>query len=101
MSPAALGSGELLWRILRVIDENIRPRRKFPQTLVHFFVSRFVIGGINDGPRGCLDAETQAPLRMIQRPGGDLILSDEKSIAASHFLKPALGVHRRHVHWKI
>jgi hypothetical protein len=101
MAPAAFGAGELLWRVLGVVDEDIRACRQLLQTFVEFAIAGLVVGGVDDGAGWRFDAETEAALWMIQGAGGDFVFAYEKGVASSDFLEPAFGIHGGHVDRKI
>ena len=86
---------------MRVVDENIRAGREFPQTLVEFGVARFIVRGIHHGAGGSLKPETQAALGMVQPAGRDARARHLEMIAAADFRKFALGAHGVQVDWKI
>ena len=57
---------QLLRRVLRVVDEDIRAFGQPPEIAIVLGIARLVVCGVDDRADGCLDAKSEAALRMIQ-----------------------------------
>src|SRR5258708_25116915 len=71
MSPTASRARELLRRVLRVVDENIRAAGEFYEVAIEFRVAGFVVGRVGDDSRRRFKSQAQASLWMIQPADAD------------------------------
>src|SRR6266849_6268604 len=101
MAPAAASAGELLGRVLRVVDEDVGAGGELAKALIELGVAGLIIGGIDDRARWRVDAKAQAALRVVEPTGSDFVLADLEGVAAGDFLELALGGHGRHIHGEI
>ena len=63
--PAAVGVN-FLRQVLGIVDEHVGLLGKLADSLVEDRIARLVIGGVNQDGVARLQAESKAPLRMIQ-----------------------------------
>src|SRR5579871_6755199 len=91
MPPAFARGGELLRRILRVVDEYVRIARQTPQIDIVLAAVRFVIRGIDNGARAGLEPVAQASLRMIEALGDYAHAAYLPGLAACYVAVGALG----------
>src|SRR6266478_9205049 len=101
MAPTAAGAGELLRRVLSVVDENVGASGELAKALIELGVARLIIGGIDDRAGGRVDAKAQAALRVVEPAGSDFVFADLEGVAAGDFLELALGGHGGHIHGEI
>src|SRR5258708_15484190 len=61
----------------------------------------FIVGGIQKGAAGSLDAVPEAALRVIDKASGTFIFADDESVAATDLHEFLFGGHGGHVDRKI
>src|SRR5579872_677606 len=100
MSPAAM-RGELLGRVLRVVDEDVGASGEVAQGGIEVRFTRLVVGGIDDRASGRLEAEAEATLRMIEPARHDARIANREGIAAGDFAELALRRHGAQIHREV
>src|SRR5271155_5333856 len=101
MSPALFDASQLRRSELRVVDKNIRPRRKLLEAQIQCGIAGLVVRGINDRSCRGFDAESQAALRVINMPRGDFVLPDHERFPAFELAETTLGAHGREINGEI
>ena len=85
MPPTLSRGRQLLRRVLRVVDENVRALGKLAQLFVKLRIAGLVVGGVHHDAAGSFDAVAKAALRVIDVPRGDFVFTDNEGVAAADF----------------
>src|SRR5882724_1830390 len=101
MSPALAAANKLLRRELSVVNEHVRSGAKIQQRGIKFAPPGLVIGGIDNGSIRCIEAESEAALRVIQPAGGYGRIADGHPVSSGQFREIACGRHRAQVHRRV
>src|SRR3984885_10205082 len=72
MPPAFAVRSQLLWRILRVVNQHVRAVGQLSQILIASVLAGFIVSRIHDRAAGRIDPVSQASLRMIQITRGNM-----------------------------
>lgn len=101
MSPTAAGGGQLLGRILGVVNYDIGTVSELAEIGVELGHTGFVIGGIHERAARHVEAVGQTSLRMMQPAGRNFRSVNFPFIAASHLVEDAGGAHHGGVNGEI
>src|SRR6185437_7840858 len=101
MAPAFAVAGDLLGRILRIVNQHVAAASKFAEVAIKLGDAGLVVGGVDDRAAGGVHAIAEAALGMIQPGDGNLRLADFPAVAAGNFAEGARGRHHADVYGEV